>query len=313
MFGAVVISVFLAIVPVLLWSIPKTRRMTGDRLVALKTVPLGCLSIFLIPTLLYGIIKFINNRWELSLLRDLRHIWPYYRFGIVAIGLIVGILLIVYLTRLIRWRYHAEGKRSWLPFLLIFLFLGASTIVLSVTLPVVRYLNNMPGFRGEWRTFVLPPENDVKIAFEECSIHPFLAEYDYRLCFKYDGRTEYCNLQTNCGGRTFFNLYRLKDGRLYFIDKDGEYIVDAAQREVLFIKREQAKIYAVPYPKTKFDSWGWGMESGKMIFHHGNQKVEAYSLSIDLDDKVYYGCITDDFYLAAEKPEQPIERKEKHK
>lgn len=309
MFEEIIICVSLAIVPVLLWAIPKTRRMTGTWLTALKTVPLGCLTAFLIPTLLYGIVRFINNWREPFPVRNLGHIQLYYLLGIVAIALVVGILLTVYLVRFIWHRYHVEGKRSMLPFLLIVFLLVMSTIVLSVAIPIVQYHNDMSNYRRGWIAFVLPTENDVKIAFEQHPIHPFLAEYNYRLHFKHNGKTEYRDLQTNTGGRTFFNIYRLQDGRLYFVDKDNEYIVDTAKQEILYIIRDQAKLYVVPYPQIKFSSWGWRMESGRMLFHHDDQKTEAHPVSVNLSEKTYYGCITNDFYSAAERAEEPIERR----
>ena len=216
--------------------------------------------------------------------------------------------MIVFLARLIWRKYHAEGKRSWLPFLFLFVILGGSTFTLSLVIPLIRYSRNMNGYHGEWTAFVLPQEGDVKLAFEQRSIHPFLAEYDYRICFRQNGGTEYYNLKTNTGGRTLFNIYRLQDGRLYFVDKDCDYIVDVAKREVLYVFKYQRKLYAVPYPREKFNSWGWSMESGKMMFRHGTRQTEAVPLTDELKAKSYYGCISNDFYSAEEKTEQQIDR-----
>ncbi len=48
MFHEIIVLLWLAVLPAILWAIPKTRRMTGSWITALKTVPLGCLTIWLL-------------------------------------------------------------------------------------------------------------------------------------------------------------------------------------------------------------------------------------------------------------------------
>ena len=306
MLEEIIICISMSGIAALFWSIPATRRMTGAWLTALKTVPLGCFTTVTIPILILEILVFINNTWELFPARYLRH--GFLGIGLSFVGLICGGSLIVFLARL-TWRtYHAKGKRSWLPFLFIFVILGGSVFVLSFMVKLNRYSDNPVEYHGEWTSFVLPQVGDVNLAFEQRFIHPFLAEYDYRLSFSKDGKTEYYDLKINTGGRTLFNIYRLQDGRLCFVDKDSCYIVDAARREVLYVFKYQRKLYAVPYPREKFDSWAWSMESGKMMFDYGTRQIEAVPLTDELKDKSYYGCISNDFYSAGEKPEQQINR-----
>lgn len=154
----------------------------------------------------------------------------------------------------------------------------------------------------------MPVEGSCKIAFQERVIHPFLAEYDYRLRFDRDGKITYCNLITNTGGETYFNLYRLRDGRLYLVDKGGDYIVDPAKAEVQYVFRDNGKLYATPYSQGESGGEGYSTGNDNMFFGPDNQKHETYLLSDELDGKTYYGCISYDFYPAAEKREISIDQ-----
>lgn len=310
MWDDIIIYVLLGAAPALLWSFPKTRRMTGSWMTALKTVPTGCLVMILLPTIIGIIINFINDRWKL---------FPYHGTTIgflsTAVGLLsiaVGIWLIIYLAGLIWRKYEAVGKRSRLPFVFLFVVQVIGCWVLSVALPIVQYMIQKENYHKSWRAYPVPVEGNTKIAFEQCSIHPFLAEYKYRLRFDRDGKTTYCNLVINTGGKTYFNVYRLRDGRFYLVDKGGDYIVDPAKAEVQYVFRDNGKLYAAPYSQGEFNCWGHGTENGKMFFDLDKQKYEAYLLSDELDGKTYYGCITYDFYPAAEKPESPIDERGKH-
>jgi len=307
MFEIIITCLFLAALPVLLFSIPKTRRMTGSWITAWKTVPLGCLVTFLIPTLVYETVKIMRHFFELLPVQYFRQ-WPF-QFGLAGFGLVFGILTIISFSRWIWRKYHAEGKRSWLPFPVVFFVFAIGTVVLSILFLLFHLIMNVADYRDQWEMFELPMEKKVQIAFEQCGLHPFLAEYNYRFRFKRDGKTEYRNLQTNTGGRTYFNVYRLKDGRLYFVDKDSRYIVDPSKEDILYVHEENKRFWAVPYPQEKITSWGWNKEeSGKMIFEFNNSRIEAKALSDELDGKVYYGCITNDFYSAKEKKEHPISK-----
>ncbi len=308
MFEEIIIGVFLASVPAVLWAVPEMRQRAGNWMAAWKTVPLGCLCVFFVPTLIYGIFEFIGARWELLAFRSSGLLF----LGVTVAGLAVGIWLIVWLTRFIRRRYRAEERYSWVVFVLLFLLLGGGTIILSVAITMAQYsrsLGDPANYHGSWRTYRLPSEGGVGLAFEERSIHPFLAEYDYRLRFRRDGKNEYRDLQTNTGGRTFFNIYRLRDGRLYFTDKDHDYIVDAAKGEVLCVHHDKDKSYAAPYPEGKADSWGWSVSNGSATFLYGDHHIIALPVTDALTDASYYGCIRTDFHPAAEMPEQLVDKR----
>lgn len=299
-----IVVLLLLAIPSILWAVPRTRRRTGNWIVAFKSVPVGCAVVIAVPVLLAAVLKRLPEPWILPLLRYC----PRNALLLLtaALGLAAGIAVIVRVSRLIYRHNHAEGKRSWLPHAGLFVFLGIATAVLSIAYSVVRYEMEMrSGKRGSgaWRAFELPTGNGVQLAFEERSIHPFLAEYDYRLRFRKNGKLQYHRLRTNCGGRTRFNLYRLKDGRLLFRNKDGEYLVDADRILVWLLLRQDGKTYLAPYPNEEFNSWGWCMENGKMIFRYGKKSVEAQPLTDELENRSYYGGISDRFYSASEQPE----------
>ncbi len=108
-----IICCLLGIAPALLWAFPATRRMTGSWITALKTAPVGCLVMFLLPILLLEGCRALNR---------IAHVWNAeidYKVGIILLaflfGIAPGVLVIRELSRF-TWRtYHAIGKRSWLP------------------------------------------------------------------------------------------------------------------------------------------------------------------------------------------------------
>ena len=301
MFHEIIVLLWLAVLPAILWAIPKTRRMTGSWITALKTVPLGCLTIWLLPTVFCCMIYWLHRPALRNALLEL---------GCLAVGFAVGIFLIMKLARWSWRRWHAEGKRSILPFDVIFLFFAFSTVSISWAIPIVQYSSNMEEFHGEWQSFRLSDENGVKITFEQRPIHPFLAEYDYRLAFRRNGTTVFRNLRTNTGGRTHFNLYRLKDGRLLFSCKDGDYIVDPNLPEVWYLHETDGRKYAVPFPHERLRSWSWEMEDDTMMFRYNyGCAIPAVPLTDELEGKVYYGCITNDFYLEAGKQAPSLEKR----
>jgi len=59
----------------------------------------------------------------------------------------------------------------------------------------------------------------------------------------------------NPGGRTLFNLYRLKDGRLLFRDKDWDYLVDVSKQQVFWLKSAEGKLYTAQIPNEEVTSW----------------------------------------------------------
>ncbi len=305
MLDNILTALWLALAPAVLWAVPRTRRMTGDWMTALRNVPPGCLVTFLLPVLAYFCLDFLGNEKELFILR---RVWHPFWIGVFSI--LAGLGLIAFLNRVSHSRHPPERKTSFLPYVAVYVFYAVTAIVLSTLISFAVMMRNSSGFRGNWRTSLLPPENGVRVAFQQAAIHPFLAEYDYRLRFRSGSSEEYHALQTNTGGRTHFNLYRLKDGRLLFSDKDHDYLVDVPSRKIDYLFRQGGKLYTVPYPNCRFYSCGRSESGGVVEFTFDGKTVKASPVDPALlEGKTYYGCLTDDFYSASEKGETPVEKR----
>ena len=303
----IVAALLLLVIPAVLWAIPRTRRLTGNWIVALKSVPVGCAAVTVVMALALGCVGLISQerfpvfRWLLMLF-----------FLMMGIGIGAGVIFGI--ARFIRRRYRAANRRAILPFVILFLLFGIATVSVSVAYSVIQSviaLHSGEHFVGDWRSFELPPEQGVELAFEERPIHPFQAEYEYRLRFgKADGAV-YRYLRVNTGGRTAFNVYRLKDGRLFLRDKDGEYLVDAAARQLLVLFEYDGKEYVAACPDRVFHDYGWITQEGETVFYaFDDQKVEAQPLPPDLfDGWSFYGSISNQFFPAAERGELAFPKK----
>jgi len=301
-------SAALAAIPVVLWAVPAFRRRRGRWISPAKTVPCGCLAMLLIPALLwrvwmlhFGADREPLNRWMLGLS--------------VAVGIAAGIAVIRLAEGLQRRvapaaeeKTPGEGSRRrefYFATFILCLMLGFGGCVAG---NVVTYARAMRGnYRGEWRYTTVLREGKVRVDFGSQSIHPFLAEYNYGLRFDDGQRRSTHFLHVNCGGRTFFNVRRLPDGRLHLADKDAEYLVDPRSRAVLKLIREGRDLYTVPYPDELVTSWSGLCDlNGKKHCDFNLRRVEATPADGVLDGEVYFGRITRRFQPAAEAPELPL-------
>jgi hypothetical protein len=278
-------------VPAVLWAIPRTRRAVGSWTLAWKTVPVGCLG-FVVLLSLFG--------------------WLFKQIGVAAswgtfiLALFASWAGIVAVVRLIRRKFAASGNFSWFPSVAVFLAYG---VVFTMVIWVLAGVLLMRGdYRGTWREY--PFCSDPPLVFGECSIHPFLAEYDYRIRFGNCGDAPTAPLMTNTGGRTYFNIYRLRDGRFYLTDKDFDYLVDPASQKVSYLDAFEGRIYAAPLPNRKITSWSGLFRNGENVVQTFNDlTVEAQNVNTAFEGMVYHGCIAcGRFISAAEHSEAPIER-----
>ena len=292
---------FIALPAIIAWSVPQLRKRNGNFLIALKTVPAGLVALVFADKLIHWSYlqlceyKFENIRLHISI-----------KYGI---PLVIALLVITVSGWIIRKKFREEKRYNPLPSLLMFFpsFLAAG--VLSFIISMALFCNNYSGYRSEWRSLYLPQDNGVKIAFENQSIHSMLAEYNYRLRFIRNGQTSYQLLFTNCGGRTHFNLYRLKDGRMLFRDKDWDYVVDVKHLKVYRLESLDGKPYIALIPNEEINFWGGPEErNGKIVMNMGKHNVPSEEVSGILDGMVYYGCIKDKFYPASQNPEEPIKK-----
>jgi hypothetical protein len=283
--------------------VPQTRRNNGNWLIALKTAPLGIIASLWSGELLAKIARIISERQE----RD-------FEFSIwfcLAVTLTVAFLVIIAGGLFIKRRFGTEKKYNPGPSVLLFLLALPPALIALMILSFACSLMDSDG-KGDWRTAWLPREGNTGIAFQEQPIHPFLAEYNYRLRFSRDGELTYQLLLTNTGGRTKFNVYRLKDGRLMFRDKDWDYLVDVQGPEcrVFRVDSLEDKLYAARIPNEKIGSWSIVpiRENDQIVMRMGDHTVPAEDVTGILDGMTYYGCIQDRFYPADQKPEQQIKK-----
>ena len=301
----IILTVLLLILPTVLWIVPKTRRNNDNWLIALKTAPLGIIALYWSDELLSKIVRDISERQE----RDIDIlIWI-----VLAVPLIAAFLVIIPGGLFIKRKFGTEKKYNpGLSILLFFLLLPPvfiADMILSFVVCVFGFADS--DHKGDWRISWLPREGNTGIAFQAQPIHPFLAEYNYRICFSRDGEKTYRYLLTNTGGRTLFNIYRLKDGRLLFRDKDWDYLVDVQGPEcrVFRVDSLEDRLYAAQVPNVEIDTWsGPFRKNDEIVMEMGDQTVPAEDVTGILDGMTYYGCIEDRFYPAEKKPEQKIEK-----
>ena len=303
-----VFFLILMIVPAVLWIVPGTRRKNGAWMIALKTVPLG---LYVFNSAVWGMLFSAVRRLPFDRSGEYLMIPLWLQ---ICLPLLAAFLVIIPAGLFIRRKFGAEKEYDpVLSILLFFLLLPPVMVidsVLAIGVSIACYSRDPAGYRGEWDSTPLPPEGDTRITFDSQSIHPFLAEYNYRISFSRGKSVVFRQLLfVNCGGRTHFNLYRLKDGRLFFQDKDWDYLVDVPEQKVYMLGSFEGKVYAAPVPNEEIHSWGGPerQQDGKITFSLNLKKIPAEDVSGILDGMVYYGCIRWKFHPAAEMPEEPIQ------
>ena len=296
------ILLFLVALPAIIaWAVPQLRKRNGNFLISLKTVPAGIVALFLTD-------KFVSWFYQQLCEYKFENI-PFHTSIRVGIPIGIALLVITFVGWIIHKKFREEKRYNPLPSLLMFFPSLLAVSILSFIISMALLFSTNGGYRSEWSSTYLPQENGVKIAFENQSIHPMLAEYNYRLRFIRNGQTSYQQLFINCGGRTHFNLYRLKDGRLLFRDKDWDYIVDAENLKVYRLESKGEKQYIAPIPNEEINFWGGPEEiNGKIVMYMGEHIVPAEDVSGILDGMVYYGCIKKRFFPAAQMPEEEIKK-----
>lgn len=300
--ASLLLLVFLAI----MYLIPKIRKSGGNWATARKAVPPGCLVSIIFSALLWGGWMFLNNRFGPFPVSRIAVL--FLSLAILSAGLCAGLVAMILIASRLRRKFPQQPERkSNLPCFFLYLKLGIICFLFVFLIPFLYEIFS-GSHHGNWRTGRIQEERHTSLAFQERSIHPFLAEYEYRLCFRCGGKEVYRRLMVNSGGRTYFNIYRMKDGRIFFTDKDFDYIVDLRKQEVLLVLTHKEKRYAVLLPNEEVGSWSVSAIDDAVCFRFNEKPCKALPLSNELDGKVYLGCFTTAFHSAEEKPEQPIEK-----
>ena len=242
MFEAGILLFLVAIPATIAWAVPQLRKQNGSFLIALKTVPAGIFALFFTDELMNWLYKWhYEYKFE-----NIERLNISVRVGV---PILIALLAITVKGWIIHKKFRLENRYNPFPSLLMFFPSLFAVSILGFMISMAFFSVNGYQYQNEWRSSYLPEENGVKIAFESQSIHPFLAEYNYRLRFIRNRKTSYQHLFINYGGRTHFNLYRLKDGRLLFRDKDWDYIVDADNFKVCRLESDDCgEQYIAPIP-----------------------------------------------------------------
>lgn len=298
----VILIIFLLIFEAVWWIIPKTRKKNGNIIIAFKTFPLGMIAFLLSRRLIQKTVRLISD-----LRMENISISPNWQF---SIALLLTIAVIIVSGIFIKRYWGDDKKYNPLPSLGCFALLFIPTAAFSMFLAIMTlgFSISKDFTPSEWDTEWLNLGTKEKIAFESQAIHPFLAEYNYRLCFVKAGKSHRQWLFVNTGGRTHFNIYRLADGRFLFREKCWDYLVDTEKMEVSRLAAADGRIYAALIPNEEIHSWGGPYKSkDKVIMEFGSHKVPAADVTGIFDNVQYCGCIKDRFYSAQEQPESAID------
>ena len=313
----ILITLALILPPIVLWRC-RTFCEKHPSTVPIRTVPLGCLTMFgmmllycsAIPWLYYSVLEKNPPHW-LDNIETLL---------ILLLTLPLGIGVIVFLSR-----HLTKGKKTpcgcLYPIVFVITLMVAGVISCCCT---VGY-----AFKEEsrsWYTIILPQLQDCRLAFEQRPSHPFLAEYDYRMCLRYGKEQAIFQLWPNTGRRTFVNVYQLAEDKLLLKDKDTSYLVDTTQKQVYLIdlKDDSSKYlgtsisFAVPLSSKRISSLGRSIpfsqseslkktdspEQYLYVTFADNTTARAVPYEADLQNRKYIGCIMDySFYTPDEQPE----------
>lgn len=128
---------------------------------------------------------------------------------------------------------------------------------------------------------------------EARSIHPFLAEYDYRLCFDTPKGKERHYLHCNPGGKIHFKIWKLKDGRFLWKDKFCSYIVDHRTGKVWRLMKDSKGILYYALIPNELEEYFGGVEfDWKNVEFTRNGKILKHEKVGDLlEGKTFAGSI----------------------
>ncbi len=294
----IILIVLLVIFEAILWIIPKTRTPNGNILIAFKTFPIGAIICIFSSWLIRGVINYFS---ELHMENIQIPRWAAY-----GAPLFSAIAAIIWSGIFIKRRWGTEKKYNPLPSLGCFAVMIIPLGILSFLLSLLTLGSRVNC--SDWRTEWLNIGTEEKIAFENQSISPFLAEYNYRLRFVRNGKSYRQWLFVNTGGRTHFNIYRLADGRFLFREKYWDYLVDDGKMQVYRLANFEGKLYAALIPNEYVNSWGGPEKAGdKTVMSFNHHEVPAIDVTGIFDNMKYCGCIKDRFYSPQERPESVID------
>ena len=317
-----IITVIFFLIPTALFLMGRRRFERSQTAVAFGSVPLGCMTMLLFPVLFLTVFDFIANWMGVTTPAWLKTLVELVRY---LLGIVLGIAVIAYMAQ----RFSGgSGITSPWKFVGVFALFGVGGVVLLIALACFDELTGNK--KSNWYDINLPKIKDVRVTFQQRPSHPFLAEYDYRLCLRKGDEKRYFNLWPETGGRTYLSVYMLDDGRMLLRWKSMSgnelwgylYVIDANELQVHAMmidemngkaarkgenaNAEEAVHYAVPLSSKVIRSMGSRDEIIDVTFDDGSTVV-GVPFDINLDSRKYIGCIMDySFYTPTQEPEGDI-------
>ncbi len=314
----ILITLALLLPPIVLWRC-RSFCERHPSTVAFRTVPLGCLTMFLL-TLLYSVA--VPWFYHSILKENLPHLLDTLKeLPSLLVAVPVGIAVIILLSK----RYNKKEELHGCLYPLV--FIGSLMVALAISCFCAwGYILFDVKQNSNWYPIFLPRLSDCVVLFEQRPSHPFLAEYDYRIRLESGDGAVTFRLWPNTGGSTFVNVYQLAEDKLLLKDKDTSYIVDATKKQVYlvdcqddFSKYQGTGIrFAVPLSSKRISSLGRSMPFSQSEFWKNPNSPEQY-LSVDFEDNTtaraipyeadlqhrkYMGCVMDhSFYTPDQQPE----------
>lgn len=188
---------FFLLLTAVFWGIPILRRSTGHIAGAGKTAMPGCLISVLLPVTF----SFLSAKFGMQ-----GFIWLELP---ILLGIPLAALFVIpRITSALHVKAGGDPKNAPRITALFLYFVLVPVYLVSVT--VGNIILCFAGFNDKTQLWVNTPLDGVpgKIVFQQKSIHPFLAEYDYRVTVRLeDGKEITSYLPVNAGGKTKINVY----------------------------------------------------------------------------------------------------------
>ena len=296
---AVLLCCIYSFVPLVLFLLPQTKKSSSFRVRLWKCIPFGIASAHLF---LYCVSEMCGNSiGKISLTYAIPLL-------VVALLLAVGIPCILWQWMKKKYGNVDEKERNtlwqkicfWNERIGFVLTIYFANMVLYFFYSILLFFGNAffyGVFPEEWRNMqkwdrTVLVETEPIARLEARSIHPFLAEYDYRFRFDTEKGKIYQYLHRNTGGQIQFRIYKLKDGRFLWEDRFCSYIADHKTGKVWrLIEGRKGIFYHALIPNELENSFS-GFDDGKEIEYQRNgKKLSASPVGDLLKDKTFIGSI----------------------
>ncbi len=278
------------------WGIPRLRRSLNRWALALKTAPLGCLTMIALSPLLLiclGSFSFFLFGPE-----------PFFFLMIVAAAIVAGFLIPLLIQR---WLLRCSGGEPVWNFGRTLAMTAALVLLTEITATFLIDRDNSPVDSG-WRSLG-SVEEAGGMALEEQKVlrNDVVEGCWYRLRFA-DGSTHWLYWEHNPDEQPFL-LYRLADGAFCWQNRCAACRVDPAAHDVRWIVMREGIPYLVPHPDKSIFKWSEVKirKDGCAFVRLNNTDYEACPAPGLLEGKTYLGvCDGEGFHPVSERPEKPI-------